>query len=82
MNELPGFDKASNDNVCGWFWILFMINFGVFIAYAIIMFFKFARLNGVSVFIKGLIYLLGVLGMSVALINAGFMFTMCKRSLK
>jgi hypothetical protein len=82
MNELPVFDKASNDNVCSWFWGLFILNFGVFIAYAVIMFFKFARLNGLSIFMKGLMYLLAILGMSIALINAGFMFTMCKRSLK
>jgi hypothetical protein len=82
MNELPVFNKASNDNVCSWFWGLFILNFGVFIAYAVIMFFRLVRLAGMPIFMKGLIYLLTILAMSVALINAGFMFTMCKRSLK
>ena len=81
MNELPVFQDASNANVCGWFWLLFIINFVGFVIYAIIMFLKFFHMKGVSFFLRVVLYLLVILGMSLAVINGGFMYTMCNRAL-
>ncbi len=82
MNELPVFQNASNDNVCGWFWLLFVINLVAFGIYAIILFLRFSHMKGLSFFMKIILYTLVVVGMSLATINGGFMYTMCNRALK
>ena len=82
MNELPVFNTISNETLCNWFWVLFIVNFTAFVIYAVVIFVKFYYMKGLSLFMRGVLYLLLVLGMSLATINGGFMFTMCKRAVK
>ena len=82
QGELPVFSMASNVNVCTWFYAMFWLAVAAFVLNVVFYSMAFSRMKGLTGVAKGAMAVLTIGVMSLGFIQAGFLYTMCNRSLK
>jgi hypothetical protein len=80
VQELPFFADASNETTCTWFFAMFVVAslYGGFLLVMNLLNLSMAKW---SIGSKVAILILSLLATGAIVANAGFTFTMCKRSL-
>lgn len=82
QGELPVFSKASNVDVCTWFYAMFWLAVAAFVLNVVFYSMAYSRMKGVTGVLKAVMALLTIGVMSLGFVQAGFLYTMCNRSLK
>jgi hypothetical protein len=80
VGELPGFASIQDADVCNWFFFMFVVATVGFAFYLVRILMKVGFAN-VPVYAKVLVLLIALATTAVAITNAGFQYTLCRRAL-